>query len=246
MKLSEILEHLAADVLDDRADLVEGEPDSIWKASTLVRYLSQAERMLCKQAWVLQDQTTPEVCEIQLVAGTDKYAVHKSVLFVQAVRLSDSDVDMKRLSYDNLRPRGSFDESLGAFGSSTQYVTAPGRPHSWTTDRPYRTIYLRDKPDAASALLKLRLKVTRMPLVELTVDDLEASPEIPEEYHLDMCDWAAYKALSQPNVDGEARAAAREYRDAFKQTVKDASLQVHIAEFGPGTFRFGGWAGHDD
>ena len=55
MKLSDMLAFTAKEYLDDRTDLLDGEADELWSDTTLVRYFNEAEKRLCRRAWVLQD-----------------------------------------------------------------------------------------------------------------------------------------------------------------------------------------------
>lgn len=242
MRLSELLEHLAKDFLDDRTVMVEGAPDKIWGDRVLIRYLNQAEKIFCRQAWVLQDETVAAATVIQLVQDQATYKLHKSILRVLSARLSDTDVPMQRVTWETITPGLGFRPHNGYFDVTTQYVENSGRPHWYSTDRPYRTLRVRSKPDAEAAKLSVMLRVIRMPICDLKVGELTASPEIPEEYHLDLCDYAAGKALSHPNADAESRSRGNELLTEFKAKIKDARRDVRTAEYGPGRTCFGGWA----
>jgi len=242
LKLSEILEHLARDYLDDRTDMVNGAPDEIWSNAALTRHLAWAENYFCRKAFVLTDNTTPAVCRVSLLLDQPTYALHKSVLLVKSVTPSDSDIDLTRVSYDRIRPRMTFsDES--PWDVNTTYVEQSGRPLVYSTDNATRVLRLGPKPDATAVagMGPLKLRVARLPVTALTFSEgTDPTPEIPEEYHLDLCDWAAAKALSGPNVDGEARAFARECREEFFAKVNAAKNDVTVAEQPRAEFVYGG------
>ena len=46
MRLSEMLEYTAQQYLDDRTDLVDGDPDSLWSDEFLVRQFNEGQRRL--------------------------------------------------------------------------------------------------------------------------------------------------------------------------------------------------------
>ncbi|MNX63515.1 hypothetical protein D3C86_945160 [compost metagenome] len=71
------------------------------------------------------------------------------------------------------------------------------------TDRENNSLGLAPVPTEAATL---HLQVLRRPLVPLSLNDLDAAPEIPEEYHLDLLEWAAWRALRNhdADLDGDA------------------------------------------
>src|SRR5712664_2461091 len=97
MKTSELLAHIGGPILDDRAVLVAGASDQLFPDSTIIRYLNEAEKLLCQFAWVLEDKITPASCVIQLLNNVNEYQFHKSIIHIKAAKLSDSDVDLTRV-----------------------------------------------------------------------------------------------------------------------------------------------------
>lgn len=243
MKLSELLDHVSKHILDDRTSMLNGSPDSVWSDEALVRYFRAAEEIFCRKAWVLKDSTTAACCSITLVAAQKDYALHSSVLRVLSVTPDDTDLDLVRASYDTMRPRMN-DHPVDGFDVNVTYIDAPGRPMWFSTDSAVRTLRLRPAPSAAEVALigTLNLRVARMPITALSVDRLDSEPEIPDEYHMDLCNYAAGMALSHPNVDGQGRREAKDYLNMFFASLRSARGDMHVAEAAPPQFRFGGWA----
>ena len=247
MKTSELIQFVAKDMLDDRKNLISGESDVLFTDSLIARYLAEAERILCRRAWVLEDNGAvcgTKASRIQLVAGKGEYPVDKSVLFVKAVRLSDSDLDLVRVGYNGNRVSSAIKDSE-PWDVNYAYVENPGRPSRYSTDMGTRVIRLRQKPDAASALLKLHLSVVRMPLAPISAENGTGSPEIPEDYQMDLTLYAAGKCLNRPTVEAELRTLGRQWIKEFDERVAEARRdRIRFTQSEP-QHHFGAWAGGD-
>ena len=244
MKTSELLEHITGPMLDDRAELLAGASDQLFKSATVIRYLNEAERKLCRDAWVLEDISTPLVCEIQLTENEPNYAFHKSILHVKAARLSDSDVDLLRVGYDDNRllPYASVVDP-DFWDVNIIYTETPGRPQRYSADMGTRILRVRNKPDATAALLKLELSVVRMPLVEMTEADVDKEPEVPEEHHLELCKYAAGSCLANTaDIDADLRSLGRAWVNEFNALCDSAKRDRQRRQQSAPQFRFGGWA----
>ena len=242
MKLSELLDHVAVHVLDDRTAMLNGSPDELWSQEALVRYFREAENLYCRKARVLKDSESTACCEITLVANQKDYDLHTSVLGVLSVTPADNDLDLIRFSYDAMRPR--FDVTPDHFDVNITYTDTPGRPLWYATDIATRVMRLRPTPDAdaVSTIDTLNLRVVRMPLVPLSLATPDAEPEIPGEYHLSLCDYVAFRALSNPTVDDDGKKEARTFKKLFDEALRSARGETITSEAAPVQWRFGGWA----
>jgi len=247
MKTSELLRYVAKDLLDDRVDMLSGESDELVSDTTIARHLAEAERILCRRAWVLEDVGPSLATRIQLVEGKMEYPLHKSTLFVKAARLSDSDIDLRRVGYEDNRSRYGFEASASAhFDVNAPSSENPGRPSRFSTDIGYRAIRVRMKPDAASALLKLHLVVVRMPINTISATTPDAEPECPEEFHMDLATYAAGKCLNVANVDAALRSLGKSYLEEFNGRVLEAKRDRQRLQQSQPQHRFGSWVGRDN
>ena len=247
MKTSELLEHIAGPMLDDRAELLEGANDQMFKDSTVLRYLNEAENKLCREAWVLEDLTTAAICEVALTLGTNNYALHKSILHVKAARLSDSEVDLLRVGYNDNRllPIATVPDP-DFWDINIALLENPGRPQRYSTDMGTRIIRVRAAPDATAAALKLKLSVVRLPLVPMAEDAPDKAPEVPEEYHLELCKFAAGSCLANTaDIDAGLRTLGRTWVAEFNEMCQLAKRDRERLQQSPPQFRFGGWVRGD-
>jgi len=223
--------------------MVSGASDSLWSDEVITRYLKKAEEIFCRKAWVLRDNTTASCCSITLVKEQQDYPLHASVLRVLSVTPADTDIDLVRLNYDSIRPR--FTAYPSEFWDvNVQYTDQPGRPIWYATDIADRVMRIRPTPreQDVTDIATFNLRVARLPLVALNVTLPDNEPEIPEEYHLDLCDYAAGMSLGHDNVDASGRKESKDLLRSFFSSVKAARGDREISDGAQAQFLFGGWA----
>lgn len=239
MKLSEMLDYVGAEYLDDRADLVDGDPDSLWSDKTIVRYLNDAQRILCRRAWVLQDEGTAEVGTVVLRTGAPSYPLHKSILSVLMATPEDQEFPLTKHEDAALRQSRPYSDDLFPVDQDTTQTS--GRPIGYAvvgtpgklTMRVYRT------PSATEQGLRLLLKVVRMPTCWLEAAKTAESPEVPEEWHMALCDYAAGRCLTMPTVDSANKVDGRALLKSFDEQVWEARRNRQRAEGTVSRWAFG-------
>ena len=250
MNLGELITHLRDNILHDRSHQIAGAVSSyLWSDATLALYINEAQRRLCRKAAVLRDGTNPEVTQFTTNEGTEFYPLHPSILSVMSVRFDADTVDLPRAGHSNLDTYQRSPSDPYFFDASTIAMLPPGKPRCFTTDE-YLTLAddstlsvinmrLWPTPDADSSSKVVRMRVTRLPLNTLVATNLEAVPEVPEEYHLQMLDWAAYLALRIVDIDGGQAQRAVEFRDSFNAYVEEINIETKGKLLQPVTIGFG-------
>lgn len=217
MKTSELLEELRENILRDISDAVSTDSDSyLLSDKSLVRYINDAQNKFASQTLCLRDETTPTITEVTLVVGQETYALDKRVLAVHTARGS---------TYRRLK-RTTYSFLTGAYGDFTRGNTTalcwtPGEPVYFYTDRETGKLGMYPAPSVefVEKNPKLYLRVSRLPLQPLVAEDLASEPEIPEQYHLDMLEWAAYRALMNSDIEVENMPRASSRRARFNEAV---------------------------
>lgn len=246
MKLREMLALIGGPTfLDDRVERLSGASDELFDDDTITVHLNEGVRRLCDEGWVLEDTTTAAVCEIDLTQNVVDYDVHESVLGIKYVRLSDSDVDLLRVGYDDNRLHNirSLNEP-DYWDVNVALTETPGRPTRWSADIGTHILRLRAPPDATAAALKAKLAVVRMPTddEELSTGQPDASPVVPKSYHMVLCKYAAGCCATGGDVDGALVAKGRRWLSEFEADIKKARRQRERFQQSAPTWRFGGWA----
>lgn len=247
MNLSELIEELRENILHDRSDRTAGDSDLMWTDTTLVRYINEAQSRFARKTYVIRDGTTPEVTRVTIREGQTEYPLHESVMAVISAQIEGDRVALARTGFAVLAAPPEL--TTHYFDPAYAQSMTPGRPLAFSTDetfaegdtgsfsRPTMRVY--PTPDAASEGLVVRLRVIRAPIEKLTTRRLTAVPEVPEVYHLDMLDWAAYLALRVADLDAGLPQRALEFRASFEQHVKDVRQEILRKRFAPVTWAFG-------
>lgn len=241
MTLRELLDELRTNILRDISSAADGrvKDGATWTDAALLRYIRDAEAKFVSQTLCLRDSRTAEITQITLIAGQSEYDVDPRVVSILTAQL-DSRVVLGRTTWAG---RFGADPSLSP---NTSY-TAPsesGQPRIYYTDRDSKAIGFYPEPSASSAGKVVRLQVARMPLAPLSgMDDVS---EIPEQYHLDLVEWAAWRALRNhdPDIDGAnevlalLRARTEQHRTRFEAAVAECKrefkyLNVQQVDFAP-------------
>lgn len=245
MKLGELLDELRVNILNDRSDRTGGASDYLWTDATLTRYINEAQRRFARKGLVIRDSKTSDCCEVTLVAGQSEYTLHPAVLAVVSARLSTEKVDLARGGHAAF---GTYHQPDSYYFDPGQLSSLPdGKPLAFSTDETVDqddngsfgavTLRVYPTPDAAYAGQKLKLRVVRLPLERLTASS--QIPEIPEDHHLEMLDWAAYLALRIVDHDAGNPARANEFRASFEDHVRRARTDAMRKLFAPTQWGFG-------
>ena len=243
MNTGELLEELRESILRDTSTIVAGPQDNLWSDEALMRYMNEAQTLFCRKTLSLVDQTTAEVTEVALVTDQTEYPLHDAVLQVLSARVEGQHQDMVLAGHGLLdsRPQGPLTDDL-TFGDPAAAPYYTDCPTVYTTDEDTMTLRVYPGVSSDCAGKTLHLRVARLPISPLSLDDLEGSPEIRDEYHLAMLDWAAYRALSNHDSDAEGVIRARGRKKDFEETCKQVLLDMRRRRFAPTAWNFGaGW-----
>lgn len=250
MTLGDLLDELRQNILSDRTDQIAGASDQLWTDKTLIRYINEAQDRFAKRAEVLRDATTPEVCQVTTSVGIDRYTLNPKIIGILSARMTGAAVDLARAGHANLDTYRPADNRW--FDVNSIPATTPGRTIAFTTDEglvadglnSLNAMVLRTFPNVGTGFDSvMNLRVVRFPLRCLKLDDLDAEPEVPPQYHMNMLDWAGYLALRRPDLDvagGDAPGRAKELAASFEQHVLDAKRELKRRLFAPAAWQFGG------
>jgi hypothetical protein len=250
MHTDELLAELRHNLLRDTSDQVAGASDYLWDDNQLIRYINEGQRRFARQTKCIRDSTTPGICQFVSVDSQPIYALDPCVVSVLSVRMTGDQADLARAGHADLDNYHQPDTYF--FDPSQLSQMPPGKPVAWTTDEgvmqdtngSYAAIQLRLYPVPLTPYAGIvgNMRVARLPLVPLSISKPGASPEVPEEHHMDILNWAAYLALRGADLDvagGGAWDRAREFRAAFESAVDDMKRDAQSKMFRPVQWAFG-------
>ncbi len=244
MNLDDQLQELRVNILRDRSDIIAGDTDSMWSDETLLRYINDAERRFARQTMILRDSTTPEVTRIKLKSGVSTYPTHKSVMSVLSARYDTKPYDIMRTGHA-IVGQASPPEFL-SFDPSNPNTQVPGAPLAYLTDETVVfarqsavTVTVYPTPGAEEDGKILHLRVVRLPMTGYSLECLERESEIPEDYQLDVLEWAAYRAQRGFDADSGAPTSAEEHKKAFDESVLRAVQELKRKMFSNTGLKYG-------
>lgn len=235
-----MLQYCAAEYLDDRTELISGDEDSLWSDTFLIRQFNEAQRRLCRRSWAIIEYGTSPAGVLTLATGKATYQYHRSILRVFDATPSSQAAMLGRTTDERIRGVGAPEGDAFDIGEAAALAGAAdtGVPLAIASDAATRTIRVYPTPTATQSGLKVYLKVARMPIADLTLDDTTAEPEVPEEWHLAICEFAAGKALVLPTVDSDQKPEGRRLLQEFDETVRLARQERQRAEMGSNRWAF--------
>lgn len=170
-----------------------------WSDALILRMLSEAESKFARATYAILDSAT-----ITTEIDEPEYALPTGTLFVASAAVSGNSRDMSNYTRRFI---------------PTNLTTATGEPNMFVCDE--RSGYIRVYP-VPEAVITINLRIARLPTDPLAT---YSSPEIPEEYHLDLAEYAAYRLLLSNDVDGQNTGAADRHKDDWNRRVSDAKRE---------------------
>lgn len=151
----------------------------------VVEWVNEAEEEAAFRARLLYDDTTPDVCEIAVTAGTSRYAMHETVFDIGRATLTDGDTRHALA----IKTRDDMD----AYNGDWQDWDT-GDPLYLVGDESHVTL-----APAPSSDCVLNIGVCRLPLSALS--DPVDQPEIRRRHHHALLDWVLHRAYLKHNPE---------------------------------------------
>lgn len=196
----------------------------LWSDTELLRNCNFAEVQACRRAHLIIDSSTANdsgtaatagtlgqkpLCELTIVPNQGVYNLSPKILQIKRCQL-------KSMSYPLIGPvsYAEADERMSGWWTTAGTVGTAGSGGYpiYFLNEPGNTITFIKAPSVAD---KAYLCVSRLPLVSFT---LNTSPEIDEQYHYDLLDWAAHLAYSKNDADAYNPNLAKIHGDKFTNT----------------------------
>jgi hypothetical protein len=250
MRTDELLMELRHHMLRDVSDQIAGASDYLWTDDALIRYINEGQNRFARQTKCLRDAVTASICQFTSVSNQEFYTLDSHIVSVMTVRMAGDRADLARAGHADLDTYRQPDTYF--FDPAQLSSMPPGKPVAWTTDEgvvqddygSYTAVQLRLYPVPLTPYAGIvgSMRVTRVPLVMLSISVPDGVPEIPEAHHMDILNWAAYLALRGADLDvagGAAWDRAKEFKTAFDDAVEDMRQNAQSKMFRPLQWAFG-------
>jgi len=175
----------------------------LWSDELIMSYLVKAERIFAERTHVLQDFSTHTVTTAD---GVSRYALDSSIIAVLVAQLSTQEQPLPRL---NSVLHRTFSASTSV---PTHYAVRGGIPATLELAQPADGVYT------------INLGVALRPTADLT---LITSPEIPEQYQLDLVEYVVQECFVHPDADGFAPELSSIAESRWIMALKQAKRDVY-------------------
>lgn len=221
MKTCELLDELRRSILRDISTAVNPSPDGqLWTDASLMRYINEGYSRFARKTHALRDNSTPAVTQIVLRAGVAEYDLDSRVVEVYSAEAAGFEIVV------STHPSVRRWPAAVALQTARNAIVPPGRPVLFQVDEATRRIRFVPTPSAEFDGVIAQLGVARLPLVRLSKAQPDAEPEIDEDYHLDILEWAAWRALRNHDVDAENMGKASAHKTQFNAAVDEYKKHV--------------------
>lgn len=156
-----------------------------------------------KLSWItlcIRDSTTPEICEINLVAGQSVYEIDQRIIGMYRFKIQETGcmLGSKKFEQMDMNCPGWEDET--------------GEPTHLILGMDSGSIRVYPTPDADYTL---RLTVARTPLVPMELPDETPERAIKEMWHPAIVAWMVYRCFTKRDVEAENMIRANQARAEF-------------------------------
>lgn len=244
MTLGEQLKELRFNILRDRSDIIAGDTDSLWTDETLLEYIKDAERRFARRSLVLRDSTTVAVTQVILRNGVKTYPLHPSILSVITARYNTKESDLLRSGHSLVTP--SPPGEYMTYNRPLDFALPPGEPVAYYTDETLVyaqqdrvTLSVFPLPGPEQDSVPVNMRVVRLPMGGYGRDCLNRHSQIPEDYQLDVLEWAAFRAQRTWDGDAGAPTTAADHKAAFEEAITKAQKETKSKMFSNMNYRYG-------
>lgn len=173
-----------------------------WTDDEITFFLNEGERESCIRGLLLFDKTTDEVCNMDVVAGTNALSISKFILEIKYAKLvsvsTGSEIELEILSREDLE---------------TLYP-------NWRTSTKEAYVLVHDDSSVeiigtVSEDYTLQMEVFRLPLEDMGTSDND-EPEIANVHHRYIVLWAMHRAYHVTDSDAHAAELSDRYKLEFE------------------------------
>jgi hypothetical protein len=211
MNLGQLVEHVRLYYLRDT------ESPYLWPAKELVRYFNGAQDIFARHTHCITDSES-DFTLISTTASKNNYRLDPRIVYVYEIYNGYG----RRMNRSNRQ--------------KIPTATNQGVPTAYTLDAGSSVLRFWPTPDA---VYEYKLVVARRPLRDMAAT--HDVPEIPEEYHLDLCDYVAYMAVRNNDTESSDVQAGGNFRDDWERKLLDAKRHFYHLRGGSNQHAVNNW-----
>jgi hypothetical protein len=208
-----------------RDEVNDAEEPYLWSDASVLDYIGEAEVEFCRRTDGIGDATTVEVCELDIVAGTQWYDLHEKVLKIRGAHRGDTGDPVDVLNVEDMATRGMrFDGKAGTLRALITGIEER-RIRVWPVPTETFTV---------------QLTVFRTPLNPISQDNDSGTFEIGAEHHPFLLDWVKHLAYSKHDAETFDRTKAAEHEQRFERYCSNTRQEQRRLRHKPRSVAYGG------
>lgn len=180
----------------------------LWSNETILRYLQEAEREMCKKTHVLLDTTLT----VDITTGTKTVVLPQNILQVLAARVQGEDFPLR--------------QSRATHFETHLNERTTGTPRCFTMGLGNKRMSVYPEPDAD---ITVEYLAAIYPANQFTDT---SSPAVPAEHHHILGSYAAYRCLRTKDPDGEELQEHMVYRQEWGEYLRDMKRDLFVYRIG--------------
>lgn len=179
----------------------------LWGDESLHRWLNEAQDEAALRTRSLVDDSTPDVCTVQVVAGTAVYRLHPAIVVVRRYEYRRTDALPEVLK----RHTSTWmDRNFGG-----NWTAQGGRPWIVVPNLNNRTFRL-DRIPTSQDVGTIQLQVWRKPLEAERLEVPDDEPVLDEAFHLNLVHWVCHRAFLKRDAETHNPTASAEHLSLFE------------------------------
>ena len=193
-----------------------------WSDAEVVGYANDAQNFFCQETRLLLDSSTAAICELDVVHSQSEYAIDPRILYVDGARLAGMTIMLVK------RERSWMDNYYPNWRADT--CDRPENVRFYMVDPEVGKVWLYPAPSATFSNIKLYMTVMRLPLVQFTLDDLEATPDIHMMHHTSLIEGMLWRAYLKPDAGTFNEKAAAASESLFMESIEKEKRKRIVRE----------------
>ncbi|KJR40735.1 hypothetical protein MCHI_003379 [Candidatus Magnetoovum chiemensis] len=182
----------------------------LWQDDEIISYVNDCIIEMCSDAATITDSQTDAICKINVLDNVANYLLDERVISVLSASIEGSSLPLIKTSAAFLR------------SCCPAWQDLYGAPVNYLTDALSGFITLWPKPIKTDTLT---LTVTRLPMKQLTKENINEEPEISFKYHHKLLDGVLYKAYEKMDADTYNPELSKSHEERWNKTLQDIKLQ---------------------
>lgn len=205
-----------------RVDMNDAEKPYLWSDEFVFGAISEAQVEFARKTDGIPDATTAAVTEIEVVAGTDEYALHPKLLKLRAARRAVDGRPIEIVNVEDMATRNMYFDGI------------PGQLKALVVGMDEYSVRAWPMP---AENVPVKLTTFRLPLEDITDDqDLE----IPPRHHRYLLHWVKHLAYSVQDAETFDKTKAAEFEAKFNTYCFNVKLEQQRLRHKPRTVAYGG------